>query len=107
MKKIVKSVVLTALFSLMFTSCAVVPTKTGIGWASTDLTEGEMVTSNQIGTKVGTAKSTNILGLVCRGNASIEEAARRAYIKKISHVDSHKTTILGVYSTYEVIVYGE
>ncbi|MBR1803625.1 MAG: TRL-like family protein [Muribaculaceae bacterium] len=107
MKKIVKSVAMAALLSFVFTSCAVVPSKVGLGWGSTDLTEGEMVTSNQIGTKVGTARATNILGLVCRGNASIEEAARRANIKRISHVDSHKTTILGVYSTYEVIVYGE
>jgi hypothetical protein len=48
-----------------------------------------------------------VLGIVATGDASIQEAAKQAGIKKISHVDSKKTSILGIYSSYQTLVYGD
>ncbi len=95
----------TALVGL--SSCATMGTQAGMGAIYTDVQTGEQVTSNARGTKVGTASVNNILGLVVTGDASVEAAAKSAGIKKISHVDSQKKSILGIYGTYKVIVYGE
>ncbi|MBC5621890.1 hypothetical protein H8S64_12350 [Butyricimonas sp. NSJ-56] len=72
-----------------------------------DVQTGEHVTSNPLGSKVGTASVNNILGVYLSGDASIQAAAKSAGIKKISHVDSQKKSILGIFSTYKVMVYGE
>lgn len=106
MKKVLLSVV--ASVALLATSCAVVGTPVGKGALYTSVTSGDFVTSNTIsGKKVGQSSATNILGLVATGNAGIEQAAKNAGIKKVSHVDSKKTTILGIFSTYTTTVYGE
>ena len=89
------------------TSCATLSTPAGVGALYTDINAGEAVTSNQLGKKVGTAKATNILGLIATGDASIETAAKQGGIKKISHIDSKKKVILGIYGTYDITVYGE
>lgn len=59
------------------------------------------------GTKHGTASSASILGLIAFGESSIESAADRAKIKSISHVDAESYSILGLYASYTVHVYGE
>lgn len=56
--------------------------------------------------KTGTAKSTAIIG-IATGDSSIETAMANGGITKVHHVDTHVTNILGVYATYETIVYGE
>ncbi|MDE6795827.1 MAG: TRL-like family protein [Muribaculaceae bacterium] len=78
-----------------------------MGVLYTGVTEGQIATSNTLGTKVGTSSSTGVLGLVSVGDASIQAAANSANIKKISHVDIKKTSILGLFATYQTIVYGE
>ena len=88
-----------AIAALSLSSCAT------MGY--TNVAEGEMVTSNAVGSKVGTATSTNILGLVVMGDASINTAAKAAGIRKISHVDCQKSNLLGIFSSYKVVVYGE
>lgn len=88
-------------------SCAMLGTQAGMGAIYQDVTVGEHVTSNALGSKVGTAKATNILGLVAIGDASIETAAKSAGIKRISHVDCKKSSILGIFGTYTVVVYGD
>lgn len=88
-------------------SCASLSSQAGMGFIYTNVQTGEHVTSNPLGSKVGTASVNNILGVYLSGDASIQAAAKSAGIKKISHVDSHKKSILGVFSTYKVIVYGE
>lgn len=106
MKKVLLSAV--AAVALLATSCAVVNTPVGTGFLYTSVTSGDLATSNTLtGKKVGQSSATNILGLVATGNAGIELAAKNAGIKKISHVDSKKTTILGIFSTYTTTVYGE
>jgi hypothetical protein len=105
MKKlfIIAAVAATALLS----SCAGTGTVCGMGGIYTDVKEGVTATSNSVGTKVGTASATNILGIIATGDASISTAASNGGVKKISHIDAHKKSILGIFATYEVFVYGE
>ncbi len=57
--------------------------------------------------KVGKVTATNILGIVATGDVSLEAAMRSAGITKVHHVDQEVTNILGLFSTYSIIVYGE
>lgn len=106
MKKLT-SLACAAILAVGLSSCALIGTKAGGALLFTAVAEGEMVTPIELGTKVGTASASNLLGLAVTGDASIEEAARRAGIRRISHVDSRKTSILGLFSTYTIYVYGE
>jgi hypothetical protein len=56
-------------------------------------------------TKVGRARAEGII-LIGTGDASITAAARNGGITRIHHVDSESMNILGIYSRYETIVYG-
>lgn len=57
--------------------------------------------------KTGAATATSILGIVATGDASIEAAARNGGITKIHHVDHHTKNIIGFYSEFTTVVYGE
>lgn len=57
--------------------------------------------------KVGTAESVSVLGLVAVGDASIKTAAANAGITKIKYVDYEVENILGIYGKYKTIVYGD
>lgn len=57
--------------------------------------------------RVGRATSESFLSLVAIGDASIEAAMEDGNITEVHHVDLETTSILGVYSTYTVVVYGE
>ena len=102
MKKLFKTMAVAAILSLA--SCASVPAAATL---YTDVTEGLTATSNTVGTKVGKASASNVLGLIATGDASINEAAKQAGIKKISHVDVKKFSILGLFTTITTFVYGE
>lgn len=97
MKKLFCSAV--ALFTIAsFTSC---------GAFYVNETSPVAATSNPVGKKVGTSQSTNVLGIVFTGDGGINKAVKDGGIKKISHVDQNTTSVLGVFSTYKTIVYGE
>lgn len=106
-KKIATSLFMAAVVAVGLSSCATVSTGAGSGSLYTGAKEGQHVTSNPRGSKVGTAKMNNILGWVVSGDASIDKAAKSAGIKKISHVDCQKKSILGLFGSYTVYVYGE
>ena len=89
MKKL--SLALVALSALLFTSCATIATPAGMGALYTDMQSGETATDNPVG----------------MGDASINTAAKKAGIKKISHIDSQKTTVFGIFSKYTIFVYGQ
>jgi len=72
----------------------------------TDLKGPVAVGDAATASKTGTAKSQGILG-VALGDSSIETAMANGGITKVHHVDTHVTNILGIYATYETIVYGE
>lgn len=78
-----------------------------MGVAYTDVTSGQDVTGNRVAQKVGRSSAMGILGLVAIGDASYQTAAKNAGITRVSHVDKRDYTILGIYTTYETIVYGE
>ncbi len=105
MKKVILS--LSAVLALTLASCSTISTGAGIGALYTGTSEGKIATSNTVGTKVGTSSSIGVLGLVVVGDASIQEAANKAGIKKISHVDVQKTSVLGLFASYKTVVYGE
>ncbi len=99
-----KKLLLIAAIGTFFAGCAVVPLP---GVIYTDADYGLDATANAVGSKVGTGQATAILGIVATGDASINSAARKAGISRISHVDYKVTSIIGVYQTYEIYVYGE
>lgn len=107
MKKQFLKISMIAVVALSLTSCAMVGTTAGAGLLYTEISDPAAVTSNTLGSKVGTSKATNILGWIVTGDASINTAAKNAGIKKVSHVDFKKKSILGIYATSEIVVYGE
>lgn len=94
MIKNLKKVAALAAVALMMSSCAI--------------TLPVNATSNEVGTKVGTAKAEGFLCcLFFDQDASIQAAAKNGGIRKISTVDIKHTSILGLYVTYETIVTGK
>lgn len=87
---------------MLATGCAFGP----FGSIYTDVTLPVAATSNDVGTRVGESEAKSILGIIGTGDAGINEAASDAGITKISHVDQHIFTILGVYGVYTTHVYG-
>ena len=76
--------------------------------SSCSITLPVAATSNPVGTKVGTAKATGLLGILFIGSdASIKSAAKNGGISTISTVDIKQGNILGLIWTYETIVTGE
>ena len=76
------------------------------GGVYTDVSGPVLATSHAAGTKMGQASSTGIV-FVATGDASIKAAAANGGITKISHVDYHTMSVLGVYAKTTVTVYGE
>lgn len=79
------------------------------GWAYSNISApiGTDPDTNPVGSKVGTATSTSILGLVAMGDCSVNAAAQAGGLKNVNHVDYEFTNILGVYSTFTVRAHGE
>jgi len=93
---------LSALMLLMLASCSSVSPISGSLY--TDTTAG-LAANGKMGSKKGEACMVAILG-VATGDVSIETAAKNGKIKDITHVDSKARNILGVYTTYCTVVYG-
>lgn len=103
MKKVIVAMAfLMAAFG--FTGCSAVGM---VGGIYTGYDAPFAVTSNEIGTKVGTASTVSVLGLVAVGDGSVDLAAKKAGIKKISHVDVKTLSVLGLFTKHTYIVYGE
>ena len=76
--------------------------------SSCSITTPVAISSNPVGSKVGSAKGTGFLYILVFGvDASIMKAAKSSGITKISTVDFKQTNILGLIQTYETIVTGE
>ena len=76
------------------------------GGIYTDVSGPIGATSNTLGSKMGQATSEGII-CVATGDSSIKAAAANGGITKISHVDYHTTSVLGLYAKTIVTVYGE
>ncbi|MEI6823697.1 MAG: TRL-like family protein [Bacteroidota bacterium] len=105
MRKI-KFLTFAVVITFMLSSCATVKSPL-IGMIYTDVKSPVTATSNANSSKVGTSSATAILGLFASGDASIDAAMKNSGITKIHHVDEHATSFLGIFSTYQVFVYGE
>ena len=60
-----------------------------------------------LGTKKGEASSSSILALIATGDASIQAAARNGQINTINHADYRVLSVLGLYTKFTTIVYGD
>ncbi len=103
MKKVVLSVACALALTMGLTSCGSLG---AVGSVYTDTTVPVAVTSNQLGTKVGEAKVTSYVGVVALGDGGVKAAAKKAGITKVSHVDVHTFSVLGVYTVQTYLVYG-
>lgn len=104
MKKNLLILACAAAMTLGMSSCAAIGAS---GAIYTGTTSPLTATSNAIGSKVGESQTIGVLGLVAVGDGSIQTAARKAGIKKISTVDMKTTSILGVFTKITTVVTGE
>ncbi|PAU99523.1 TRL-like family protein [Helicobacter sp. TUL] len=102
MKSILASFSIASIL-LIFSGCA---TTTPVGAIFTDATLPLHATSVNGATKKGEATCTSILGLVATGDCSIETAAQNGKIQSIRSVENKAYSVLGIYSTYTTIVWG-
>jgi TRL-like protein family len=76
------------------------------GTLFSDVSGSESVSSNILGTKMGKACATSILGWVGTGDASAATAAKSGGISQISTVDYHTKSILGIWAESCTMVHG-
>lgn len=107
MKKIVLYLSVILLSSSLMVGCAAYAVSPVLGGLYTDVKAPITATSNTSYSKMGSATASSILGLIAVGDASINTAAKNGGITRIHHVDFKSTSILGIYATYTVFVYGE
>lgn len=106
MNKLFK-IALLSLVGIMLTSCAGSMTLAGVGAVYTGSKEPLAITSNTLGSKVGSGYVKSYLGIAAVGDASISKIAKEAGITQISHVDVKRFSILGIYSRTTLYVYGK
>jgi len=102
-----KNLVIIAAIAFMASSCGAYVASPLTGFIYSDVKAPLTATSNPVASKVGTAEATSILGIVATGDASIEAAAKKAGITRISHIDYEANSVLGVFAKFTVYVYGE
>lgn len=98
------------LLSLAYlTGCGALVASPVPGILYTDVRAPVAATDNTIkdGYVSGSSTVTSVLGLIATGDASIETAAMNAGITKIYYVDYSSKSVLGLYATYTVTVFGE
>ncbi len=97
-----------AALAVLITGCVVPmgPVGGAYGYVYTDVSGPVLATSNSGASKVGSATSKGVI-CVATGDSSIKAACANGGITKISHVDYHVTSVLGLYVETTVTVYGE
>lgn len=89
-----------------FMGCAAGVSPVNGGWYTN--VHGPMTaTTNTAGAKSGKACATSILGLIATGDASIDEAKKAGGITKVTNVDYHTTSVLGLFAEFCTIAHGE
>jgi|YNPNPStandDraft_1061719.scaffolds.fasta_scaffold09700_4 hypothetical protein len=94
------------LVALLAAAC-VPPKAPVVGFVYTDLKAFETASGEPLGPKMGEGTCKSIMGIVATGDCSIDAAARKAKITKISHVDYHTENLLGIIAKVTVQVYGK
>lgn len=90
--------------AISFGGCMVHPL---VGTLYTDVTFHAGDYEQMIGKKSARACSTNILGIIAVGDASVVKAAKGGGISKVTSVDYKMTNILGLFGSYCVVITGE
>lgn len=107
MKKVIGCLSAVSLAGLLAGCVAPVgPLGASYGYVYTDVSGPLCATSNSGATKMGQATSTGVV-CVATGDSSIKAAMDNGGITKISHVDYHTMSVLGVYVKTTVTVYGQ
>lgn len=107
--KLFRVLALAALAGVGVSGCSPImgkPYGGGIAYSNVkfnERTEGQ----NAVGMKQGESCASAVLGIIATGDASVATAAKAAGITKVASVDGQNTNILGIYSSYCVIVTGE
>lgn len=86
------------------TGCIAVATP-AVGLIYTDV-KGPIEGEGNIGSKEGKACARSILGLVARGDASIEAAAAQGGIETVTTVSHHTNNVLGIVGKFCTVVRG-
>ena len=97
-----------ATVSVALTGCVGPMGQVGGAWGGiyTDVSGAFSATGNPGGSKMGQASSSGII-CVATGDSSIKAAEANGGLTKISHVDYHTTSVLGVYTKTTTTVYGD
>lgn len=106
MQRFIRHSALSLILVVFLMGCATVHSPVS-GFLFTNVDAPVAATSNPSYTKVGTATCFSFLGLIAAGSCSIETAATKGKILKIHHVDAESFSLLGIFATYKVKVYGE
>ncbi|RKY16182.1 MAG: TRL-like protein family [Planctomycetota bacterium] len=77
------------------------------GFVYSEMTTPGYASDEDLGTKSGVSAAESFVGIVAVGDASIAAGAADGGISKVTHVDYHTFSILGVYAKFECFVYGE
>lgn len=108
--KIVLGVVLIGLLCVSLTGCGytapVIP-PTGFVYTNIKAPIDIDAASSPMPMKSGMSQSMSILGLVALGDASLHSAAEQGGITAVEHVDYEFMTILGIYSRFRTVAYGQ
>ena len=76
------------------------------GFIYSEMKTPGFASDEELGSKSGVASAESFVGVVAVGDASITSAAADGGITKVTHVDYHSFSILGVYAKFECYVYG-
>jgi hypothetical protein len=107
MKRVAAGLVALSVICLI-AGCAMPQTSPTYGGVVTTNVGGPVAgVDNAVGmSKMGTAESTAIV-FFASGDASIKAAMEQGGLTKVHHVDCEVFSVLGLYSKYKTIVYGE
>jgi hypothetical protein len=95
---------LSLILFLIATGCALPPSQLGRSLIA-ETKEPLLITSNTGGTRTGKVCGKNILGIYAHGDISIEEAARKGNITKITSIDKEIESFV-VFAKVCIIVKG-
>jgi hypothetical protein len=108
MKRISGYLAASLLAVMLMTGCAANPF---VGVAYTRVKAPTITLTEKIDavsfSKKGEASCSNFFGLVSTGDASLDAAMKQGGITKVHHVDCRYKLVLGLYSKFTLVVYGE
>ena len=107
MKTITKLAAIGALLVATVGCASAYPTQPMPGFIYSEVKAPLSANNGDFGSKKGSAMMKSILGMVAIGDASVRTAAANGNITVVKHVDFESMSVLGVYGTFTVTVYGD